>query len=72
MNPVAKTFIIIGVILVVVGLIWQVGGKYLPLGRLPGDVVVEKEQVKIYFPIMTCILISVILSLVSYLIRFFR
>ncbi|KPC77797.1 DUF2905 domain-containing protein [Laceyella sacchari] len=72
MNPVAKTFIIIGVILVVVGLIWQVGGKYLPLGRLPGDVVVEKEQVKIYFPIMTCILISVILSLISYLIRFFR
>ncbi|MFC7440875.1 DUF2905 domain-containing protein [Laceyella putida] len=72
MNPVAKTLIIIGGILVLIGLIWQVGGKYLPLGRLPGDIVIEKENVKVYFPIVTCILISVILSLVSYLIRLFR
>lgn len=72
MNPVAKTLIVIGGILVLAGLIWQVGGKYLSWGRLPGDIVIEKENVKVYFPIVTCILISVILSLISYLIRLFR
>ncbi|SEN35286.1 DUF2905 domain-containing protein [Lihuaxuella thermophila] len=72
MNPVAKLLIILGGALIVIGLLWQVGGKFLPLGRLPGDIVIEKENMKVYFPIVTCILISIILSLVSYLFRLFR
>ncbi len=72
MNPVAKLLIVIGGVLIVIGLLWQVGGRFLPLGRLPGDIVVEKENVRFYFPIVTCIVISVALSLISYLFRLFR
>ncbi|WP_253721168.1 DUF2905 domain-containing protein, partial [Brevibacillus brevis] len=52
MNPVAKLLIIGGAALIIIGLLWQVGGRFLPLGRLPGDIVVEKENVKFYFPIV--------------------
>lgn len=72
MNPIAKLLIILGGVLIVIGLLWQVGGKFLPLGRLPGDIVIEKENMKVYFPIVTCILISIVLSLLSYLFRLFR
>jgi Protein of unknown function (DUF2905) len=61
-----------GVILFLLGLLWQTGGKFFPLGRLPGDIVIEKENVKFYFPIVTCIVISVILTLISYFFRLFR
>ncbi|QQE73268.1 DUF2905 domain-containing protein [Brevibacillus composti] len=72
MNPVAKLLIIGGAVLIVIGLLWQVGGRFLPLGRLPGDIVVEKENVKFYFPIVTCIVISIVLSLATYLFRLFK
>ncbi|MGK5509508.1 DUF2905 domain-containing protein [Brevibacillus formosus] len=72
MNPVAKLLIIGGAVLIVIGLLWQVGGRFLPLGRLPGDIVVEKENVKFYFPIVTCIVISIVLSLGMYLFRLFK
>jgi hypothetical protein len=72
MNPFAKFLIVIGAVLVGIGLVWQLGGKWFPLGRLPGDIVIEKENVRVYFPIVTCILISIILSLISYLFRLFR
>ena len=72
MNPVAKMLIISGVILVVIGLLWQIGGRFLHLGRLPGDIVVEKENFRFYFPLMTSIIISVLLSLVFSLFRWFK
>jgi hypothetical protein len=72
LNPVAKLLIIAGVILIVVGLLWQVGGKFLHLGRLPGDIAIEKENVRFYFPIVTCLVISVALSLIMYIIRLFK
>ncbi|KMZ41767.1 MULTISPECIES: DUF2905 domain-containing protein [Bacillales] len=72
MNPVAKLLIIGGAALIVIGLLWQVGGRFLPLGRLPGDIVVEKENVKFYFPVVTCIVISIVLSLGMYLFRLFK
>ncbi|MFE5320994.1 DUF2905 domain-containing protein [Paenibacillus sp. NPDC056579] len=71
MNPVAKMLIIGGIVLIVIGLLWAVGSKFLPLGRLPGDIVVEKENFKFYFPIVTCIAVSAGLSLIMYLIRLF-
>ncbi|WP_126427912.1 DUF2905 domain-containing protein [Brevibacillus marinus] len=72
MNPVAKLLIVSGVVLIVIGLFWQFGGRFLPLGRLPGDIVVEKENVRFYFPIVTCIIISILLTLGSYLFRLFK
>ncbi|WNC16737.1 DUF2905 domain-containing protein [Brevibacillus brevis] len=72
MNPIAKLLVIGGAVLIVIGLLWQVGGRFLPLGRLPGDIVVEKENVKFYFPVVTCIVISIVLSLATYLFRLFK
>ncbi|MEK6921047.1 MAG: DUF2905 domain-containing protein [Nanoarchaeota archaeon] len=62
MNDIAKILIIGGFVLVAVGLFWQFGSKYLPLGKLPGDISIEKENFKLYFPITTSIVISLILS----------
>lgn len=72
MHPVAKWLIIAGVLLIIVGVVWQLVGRFIPLGRLPGDIVVERENVRIYFPIVTMIIISVVLSIIFSLGRFFR
>lgn len=71
MNPVAKILIISGIILIISGLIWQFGGKFLPLGRLHGDIVVERENFRFYFPIVTSIILSILLSLLLFLFRYF-
>lgn len=72
MNDIAKLLIIGGFILVAVGLFWQVGSKYLPLGKLPGDISIEKENFKFYFPITTSIVISLILSVFYVMYRVIR
>ena len=72
MNPMAKWMITIGIVLIVAGLLWQVGGRFLNLGRLPGDIVVERENFKFYFPVVTCLIISAVLSLIFYVARFFK
>lgn len=64
----AKLLIIIGIILVVLGLLWPLFQK-LGLGRLPGDIVVEKENFSFYFPIVTSIIISLVLTLLFWLFR---
>ena len=60
-----RTIIIIGLIIVVIGLTWPVLSK-LPLGRLPGDIIIKKEDFSFYFPITTMILVSVILTALFY------
>jgi hypothetical protein len=57
---------LIGLALVVVGLIWMAGER-LGLGRLPGDIVIERENFRLYIPLMTSLLVSVALSLVLWL-----
>ena len=58
-----KTFIIIGILFVFVGLLFPLL-KDIGLGRLPGDVVIKKEKSSFYFPIVTCIIVSIIVSLI--------
>jgi hypothetical protein len=65
----AKTLIYIGIILVVIGVIFSIAGKVPWLGRLPGDLMIEREGYTYYFPLTTCILISVIITLVLYFFR---
>ena len=67
MNPGPKFLIFAGLLLIAAGVIWQFGGKHLHLGRLPGDIAIEKSNVRFYFPLATSLLISVILSLLLYL-----
>ena len=63
-----KTLIIIGVLFILLGLLYPFL-KDLGLGRLPGDIIVKKENSTFYFPIVTCIVVSVIVSLI---LMFFR
>ena len=64
----ARWLIILGVVLIAAGLLWPWLSK-LGLGRLPGDVVIERDNFRVYVPIATSILISVILSLVLWLLN---
>ena len=63
-----KTLIIIGIILVCVGLLWPVIGK-LPLGRLPGDIIVRRENFNFYFPLVSGIVVSLIVTIVLWLFK---
>jgi hypothetical protein len=72
MSPVSKALVTSGVVLIILGVSYQFFGRWLPLGRLPGDIVVEKENVRLYFPIVTCVIISVILSLIGYIFHFIK
>jgi hypothetical protein len=58
----SKVLIGLGLVLVAVGLLWMLGER-LGLGRLPGDIVIEREGMRIYIPIATSIIISIALSL---------
>lgn len=70
MEQVGKTLIIIGIILIIAGLIVCFAGNRLGwLGHLPGDIRIVKENVRIYIPVTTMIIISVVLSLLIWLIR---
>jgi len=69
MAGLGKTLIYLGLLLVAVGLILSLAGKLPWLGHLPGDISIERERWSFYFPLATCIVISVILSLVLYFFR---
>ena len=69
MTDLGKPFFIIGLVLVILGaVIWKTGGLG-GLGRLPGDITVHKGNSTFYFPIVTCLLISAVLSLLAWLFR---
>jgi hypothetical protein len=59
----SRWLIAIGLVLVVVGLLWPWLSK-LGLGRLPGDIAIERGNFTFYFPIVTCLIVSIALSLV--------
>jgi len=63
---VQKLLITIGILLVILGLLWPLLQKS-GLGRLPGDLAVERENFRLYFPITTSIIISLALSLIIWL-----
>ena len=64
----ARWLIILGVVLIVAGLLWPWLGR-LGLGRLPGDIVIERENFRLYLPITTSILVSIMLSLILWLLN---
>jgi hypothetical protein len=69
MNDLGKLLVVIGLVLVILGaVIWKTGGLG-GLGRLPGDITVQKGHSTFYFPIVTCLLISTVLSLLAWLFR---
>ena len=69
MESFGKGLIFFGILLVVLGLIISVGVKIPWLGQLPGDIYIRRENFSFYFPLTTCLLLSLILTLVLYLFR---
>jgi len=64
----AKNLIILGIVLVCVGLLWPWLQK-IPLGRLPGDIVIKREGFRLFLPITSCLVVSGIISLILWLLR---
>ena len=63
-----KILITVGVLILLIGLAWPWVSQ-LPLGRLPGDLIIERENFNFYFPITTMLLLSVVVSLLLWLFR---
>lgn len=64
----ARFLIILGIVLVMAGLLWPVLHR-LGLGRLPGDIVIERENIRLYIPLGTSLLASIALSLIFWLLN---
>ena len=63
-----RTLILLGLAIVALGLLWPLLTR-IGLGRLPGDIVVERSNFSFYFPIATCVLVSIVLSVVFWLVN---
>ena len=68
MNSLPKLIMMIGVVLIIIGFLMQ----FIKLGRLPGDIIIRKGNTTFYFPVVTSILISIVLSLIFYVLGRFR
>ena len=73
MGDLGRTLVFIGGLLLLLGLVLMLAGKVnLPVGRLPGDIVVRGKNTTFFFPLMTSIVLSVILTLVLYVVNRMR
>jgi len=73
MGDLGRMLVFVGGLLLVFGLVLILAGKVnLPIGRLPGDIVYRGKHTTVFFPLMTSILLSVILSLVLYVVNRMR
>jgi hypothetical protein len=68
-SPLGRTLIIAGLVLMATGLLVSFGGKIPFLGRLPGDIRIETERFRFYFPLASCLLISLLISLLLWIFR---
>ncbi len=64
--------LVLGLVIAGAGLVWILAPSVPWLGRLPGDIRIERENFRFYFPLVTCLLVSLILSLVLWVIRLLR
>jgi hypothetical protein len=69
MNDLGRLLVVMGVILVLVGAVFLLAPKLPWLGKLPGDLSYQRGNFSLYFPLGTCIVISIILTLIMYLFR---
>ena len=69
MTGFGRSLIYIGIVLVILGLLFSLGGKIPWLGHLPGDIYIQRARFTFYFPVTTCLLISIIMTLIFYFFR---
>ena len=67
-TAISRFLITLGLAILMIGLLWPVLGK-IGLGRLPGDIVIRRDNFSFYFPIVTCLLVSAALSLILWLVN---
>ena len=73
MTELGKLLIVFGAVLLIMGLLsLALGRTDLPLGHLPGDIYYRGKNTTLYFPVTTCLLLSVVLSAIVYLVNHFR
>jgi hypothetical protein len=73
MQDLGRILVGLGVLLLVAGLVVLLAGRLgLPLGRLPGDIAIRGKNVTFYAPIATCVVLSILVSLVLWLLNHFR
>ena len=69
MQGIGRLLVVSGIILFIIGIILLIGDKIPYIGRLPGDIYIRKERFSFYFPVSTCIIISLILSFLLWILR---
>ncbi|MBS4033234.1 MAG: DUF2905 domain-containing protein [Ignavibacterium sp.] len=68
MSKMQKYLLIIGAVIILLGLFWPFISK-LPIGKLPGDIIIDKPNFKLYIPVTTMVMISIIISVILWLFR---
>jgi len=69
MSDLGKMLIVFGVVAIGLGVLLTLAGKIPWLGRLPGDIVIERENFRFYFPLASCVIASVAITLLLWLLR---
>jgi len=69
MAGLGKSLIIFGIIIIVIGIFFTFAGKIPWLGRLPGDIHIKRDNFTFYFPMATCIILSIFISLIFWLFK---
>lgn len=69
MPALGKMLIVVGIVFIIMGIAFLFGDKIPFLGRLPGDISIQKDRFSFYFPITTCIIISIVLSILFAIFR---
>ena len=73
MDHVGKILVMFGIILVAIGGLMILFGKFnIPIGRLPGDIIIKKKNVVVYFPLLTSLIVSVLITLILFVISKFK
>ena len=67
MHDFGKILVLIGLLIVVLGIVLMVGNKIPFIGRLPGDIAIERKNYSLYMPLTTCIVISIVFSFILWL-----
>lgn len=73
MDQVGRILVIFGIILITIGGLMILFGKFnIPIGRLPGDIIIKKKNVVVYFPLLTSLIVSVLITLILFVISKFK
>jgi uncharacterized membrane protein YkgB len=71
MQSIGKVLILVGVIMVILGVLLLLGSRFPMLGKLPGDIVIQRRNFTFYFPITTLIILNMLIMLIMWLFRKF-